>query len=502
MRSNYSIKNSISSLICNIIMLTVNFISKTVFIKLLNVEYLGINGLFENIFTLLNFFELGIGSAIVYNLYKPISENDIPKMKSLVFFYKKAYRIISLIILMLGIMLLPFIEKIVGSVSVDTNIYIVYCLFLLNSLLTYSAAYKKSFIIANQRSFIINVIHVLYVVFMNGFQLVFLFIFKNFYIYLIIKIIFQLLENTAICLKANLDYPFLVDKTYNVLDKTTQKDIFSRVRALINHKFGAIIVFGTDNILISLFFGIVTVGKYVNYSFIFTTITSIFSGIIYSAAASVGNLLVENNTDKNMSVFKKINLLNFFISVFTSLSLFSLTQPFIQLWLGHDYLLEFSVLIVLVLNYYQVMMRNSYSVFKDSAGKWIEDKYVPIIESFLNVIISIILLKFFGLIGVFLGTIISSFTLWFYSYPKLVYIKILGGTYFGFIKNMIIHLLIFLSILCLSFLLSNIICIDSILLNFVYILFIVILLSIILFLFFIHYSDFRYFLLLFKNKRH
>lgn len=468
MRSNYSVKNSISSLICNVIILVTNFIFKTVFIKTLGIEYFGLNGLFENIFTLFNFFELGIGSAIVFNLYKPISENDISKIKSLVFFYKHAYRVISLVILFLGFILLFFIRKIVQNITINVDIYVVYFLFLLSTLLTYSAAYKKSFIIANQRMFVINIIHVIYVVVMNFFQLFFLFIFKNFYIYLIIKIFFQFLENIAICLKANRDYPFLVNTSYDKLDIKTQKDIFSRVRALINHKFGSIIIYGTDNILVSFFFGIATVGLYTNYMFIFNAVTVIFSGIISSLSASIGNLLVESNKSKNIHVFQKINFLNYWIAVFTSICLLFLTQPFIELWLGKDFLLDFSVLFIIVLNYYQSMMRNSYSTFKDSAGVWIDDKWIPIFEAFINIVCSIILIRFLGLKGVFLGTIISSSVLWFYSYPKFVYKKIFDGRYSNYIKTLLSHLFLFIIIIVFTYFLLNLFLFNSLIIKFIY----------------------------------
>lgn len=472
MRTKYSIRNIFTITISNVINFIFLFIAQTVFIKILGIEYAGLNGLFNNILTVLSLFELGIGNAIIYNLYKHIHNNDIEQIKSLMNFYKKAYYITAISILGVGLLLTPILPFIVSGNNTNININIVYILFLLSTVASYILAYKRSIIFAHQKNYIINIIHTIYIVVLNITQLFVLFLTKNYYLYLVIKIVFILLENYVINIKANKDYPFLLEKNINKLDIKTKNDVINRVKALFIHKTSYIVTSGTDNILISAFFGIKTVGLYTSYNYIISCIDTFFRNITASTSASVGDLLVESDHEKNYLVFRKINLLNFWITVVTASCLLFLIEPFIKLWLGEKYLLETVVLVVLILNYFQSMMRSTFSIFKDAAGIWVEDKYVPLIQLSLNILFSIICLKIFGLCGIFIGTIISSFAVWFYSYPKFVYKKILNKNYKEYIINVIKYLLLFIIIEVVIYLLVNMIKVKSIILTLIIRLFI------------------------------
>lgn len=458
MRTNYSIKNSITQFINNIITFLILLINRTLFIKILGIEYNGLNGLFTNILTVLNLFELGIGSSITYNLYKYIKNDDKETIKSIMCFYKKAYNYIALLILLIGLLITPFIKYIVKDITVDINIYLIYILFLLTTVSTYILSYKRNLIIANQNNYIINIIQIIYIIILNILQILILLITKNYYLYLIIKIICILLENIIINIKANKLYPYLLEKNIKPIKKEIKDNIINRVKALIIHKTSGAVTNGTDNILISAFLGITTTGLYTSYNYMITSVKKLFGNIIQTTTPSIGNLLIENNKEKNYQAFKKIRFLNYWITVFTSTSILLITEPFIKIWLGKEYLLETSVLITLTINYFQTMMRSTYGSFKDAAGIWIEDKYIPIIQLSVNLISSIILLNIIGLSGVFIGTILSSLVLWCYSYPKYVYINLFNKKLNNYIKETIIHIFIFILIITISFainLLSN-----------------------------------------------
>lgn len=461
MRTSNSVKNSITALIGNAFSFIIAFIAQAIFIRILGTEYLGLNGLFTNVLSMLSIFELGIGNAIVFNLYKPLSEKNHEKVASLMNFYKKAYGVIALLIFIFGILMLPFLNIFIDDLTVDVNIYIVYLLFLFSTISSYLMAYKRSLIIANQKNYIINIIHVAYLVVVNISQLLIILIFKNYYLYLIVKIICQLLENLLISIFADKKYKYL--KKYNnvKLDKKTEKDIFNRVKALFFHKIGSIIVSGTDNIIISYFFGIVSVGLYTNYNIITNAINTIFSQVISSTTASVGNLLVSSDEIKKFNVFKKIRFLNSWISIFTSVSLIVIIQPFISLWVGSQYQLSMMVVCVIVLNFFQKMQRQTYSTFKDSAGIWIEDRFIPLMEASINIIFSIICLKLFGLAGVFMGTIISGLVLWCYSYPKFVYKRLFNRTYLEYINETIGYILLFIIIAVITYGISMIFVVNN-----------------------------------------
>ena len=465
MRTDNSIKNSISSLVGNMISYLVAFVAQAIFIRILGAEYLGLNGLFTNVLSMLSIFELGIGSAIVYNMYKPIAENDIEKIKSLMIFYKKAYTLIMIIIGTLGLIVLPFLKYIVGEITVDVNIYYVYLLFLSSTVMSYFMAYKRNLIIANQRNYIINIIHMLYLISLNVAQLLIIYLTKNYYVYLFLKVICQLFENLIINYIANKEYGFIKGNDGKKLDKTTEKDIFSRVKALFFHKIGLIIVLGTDNIIISKFFGIITVGLYNNYSTIINGITTLFSQVITSTTASVGNLIVSKDNKKKYNVFKKLRFINFWISTLTATCLLVIVQPFVSVWAGKEYLLATNVVIMLTFNYFQMMQRQTYFTFKDSAGIWIEDKYVPLVEAILNIVFSIICLKIFGLVGVFMGTFISSLTYWCYSYPKFIYKKLFNRSYTQYIKETTGYVALFIVIAAITYEISTLIILNNLILQ-------------------------------------
>lgn len=454
MRTKYSVKNFILQFITNIINIIFLFVSQTLFIKLLGVEYNGLNGLFTNILIILNLFELGIGSSITYNLYKYTKNNDKENIKSIMFFYKKAYNYIFLLVLFIGLLFIPFLKFIVKDITIDINITFVYLLFVITTASSYLFSYKRSIIIANQKNYIINIIEIIYIVILNTIQILILWFTKNYYLYLIIKILCILIENIVINIKAGKMYPYLLDKNIKKLDPRIKESIVSRVKALIIHKISAAVTNGTDNILISAFLGIATTGLYTSYNYIITSVKKLFGNIIQATTSSIGNLLVEKNYKKNYETFKRIRFLNLWIAIFTSTCLLLITQPFIKLWLGKKYLLSSFVLIALVINYFQTMMRSTYSTFKDAAGIWIEDRFVPIFQLSINLISSIVLLKLIGLPGVFIGTILSSLVLWFYSYPKYVYKKLFNRSIYNYMKDFICHILIFVFILSISYIIN------------------------------------------------
>lgn len=460
MRTKNSIKNTIVSFISYFLTIVIGLISQKFFIETLGNEYLGINGLFSNIISMLGIAELGVGSAIIYHLYKPIAENDIKKIKALMNFYKNCYNIIAIIIFILGLMITPILKFFIENITVDINLNLVYILFIIEIVCSYLLSYKRSIINAYQKNYLVNFIHIAYLILLNTLEIIILLITKNYYLYLIIKIAMRILENIGITLLANKLYPYLKNNN-ELLDPKTKKDIFKKVKALFFHKIGGFVVLGTDNIIISKFIGIIEVGLYSNYNMIIDAIEKLFGQILKVITPSVGNMLVSATGEKNFEVFKKIRFLNFWIATFSSISLLIVMDSFINIWIGKEYLLSSSVLIILVLNYHIKSMRSSYMIFKDAAGIYYEDRYIPLLESLLNIVFSLFFLKLFGLAGVFIGTIISSLALYGISYPKYVYKKIFSRTYKDYIKETLGYFALFLVIAFLTFNIAKLIVIKN-----------------------------------------
>lgn len=500
MRTKNSMKNGIASLGSNIISVLIGFVAQAVFLKILGSEYLGLNGLFTNILSMMSIVEMGIGSAIIYNLYKPIAQEDIKTIKSLMRFYKKSYRCIAGIVFFIGIGILFFLPSIVGEININVNIYIVYLLFLLDTICSYLLSYKRSILYAQQKNYLIQIVHIFYTILLNGIQLLFLFLTKNYYLYLEIKITMRVLENLAITFLANKLYPYLKEKKVEPLSKSLEKDIFKKVKASFFHQIGGFIVFGTDNIIISKFLGLVTVGLYSNYHLIIDAVQKIFMQVIKETTASIGNLLVTETKEKHFLVFKRIRFLNFWISTFTSVCLFIIMDSFVTLWIGAIYLLPFSVLVVLTLNHFQRCSRYTYSVFKEAAGILYEDRFVPMIESFLNIVVSILLVKRFGLTGVFMGTLISSLVLWIFSYPKFVYAKLFQRKYGNYLIETVAYFFLFLLIIGFTYFVANIFVFSTIIMEFLWNLIVALFIpNLILFCLFWKNDHFNYYKNLLKN---
>ncbi len=454
MKTRKSFKNSVWAMISNTFSILVGLVAQSLFLKILSVEYLGINGLFSNIISMLGIVELGIGNAIIYNLYKPLVKEDHKTIKKLLNFYKKSYRLIGIIVFCLGMIILPFLNIFIGKVNININIKIIYILFILDITFSYFLSYKRSLLYADQKNYIINIIHIIYLVLMNSSQLLVLYFTKNYYLYLIIKIIFRILENVIISIIVNKQYEYINDNNNEELDEEIKNDIFTKIKALFFHKIGSFVVNGTDNLVISKYLGVVTVGLYSNYYLIINSVQTLFGQVLAGTTASVGHLLVENNPQKSYNVFKNLRFINFWIATFAGVSIFIIMNPFITLWIGQKYLLPIETLLILTFNFYLKMMTNCYSIYKETAGIFKEDRFVPIIESIINIIFSIILVKQIGLSGVFIGTIISSLCYWLYSYPKFIYKGLFKKDYFDYIKENIGYLLLFSLILIISTLIS------------------------------------------------
>ena len=451
-RSENSFKNIGASLLMTVINIALGFITQKIFAHQLGTINLGLNGLFTNIISVLSIADLGIGTAIVFNMYRPISQNNIEKIKTLMSLYKKSYRIIAGAVLILGILILPFLKVIIGSNNIDIidssiNIYLLFSLYLFDTVFSYLLTYKRSMLYANQKNYIINLIHTVCILFMYSLQIIILLIFKNFYLYLIVRIVCRLVENIIINIRTDKIYPFLRDKDIKKIDENTKIDISRRVKASIFHNIGGYIVLGTDNIIISLFIGIEMVGLYSNYLLIINALNNLIGQIFSSITASVGNLLIEKDYKKINNLCDNFNYINYWIYVIAGCMLCCCVQPFIMIWLGRDYLLSTIVVVILAINFFAQGMRKTMQVFTEAGGICYENRFVPVVEALVNIVFSVLLAKLIGLPGVFIGTILSSLVLHFYSYPKYVYRNLLQRNFTDYIKQFAIKTAIFLMIL-------------------------------------------------------
>lgn len=443
MRIRNSLRNAIIGVFYYLVTFFIGFIARSIFINILGDEYNGLNSLFTNIVTILSIAELGIGSAIVYHLYKPIAENDKETIKSLMKLYKKAYLFIALIIFILAMILLPFLPYIVGSTTVN-NIYLIFILYVMSTVCSYLFTYNRSIIIAHQENYIITICDIVYKLGLNIAQILVLLITKNYIIYLIMQIIFVILENLVITVIAYKKYPYLREKEVKEISSSVTKDIFLKVKGLLYYKIGSSIISSTDNIIITRFSGLKMVGLYSNYTMIMIVVNCVLSQAVTSITASIGNLLATSSREKCHNIYKKIIYLQYFVNNTFYILLFNLTSPFIEIWLGKNYLLPTVTLFFIVLVNYNASTGLTIRAFKEAAGIYHEDRYIPLIEAILNIILSIILANFLGIVGCLLGTILSSMITYIYDYPVYVYKKIFNKKIICYYLELIKYIIMFI----------------------------------------------------------
>ncbi len=413
-RTEKSIRNIAFSLSGYGIKLILQFITRYIFIITLEKEYLGINGLFSSILSMLSLSELGIGAAIAYVMYKPIADENIEKIKSLMHLYKKLYQMIGGFVLVVGLAITPFLQVFIKEMPDIEFIRVFYVLYVIDVGLTYFYSYKKAFIDCNQNEYISTTIGTVCSVLAKTCQVVFLVVTKNFLIYLCIQIIFTRIENVINSRMADKMYPYLKDKDIKKLSFDEKKSIKKNITAMISHKVGTVIVMTTDNLIISKLLGLVSVGLYSNYTLIVDSISALVHRVFAALSASVGNLVALETKERNKVVFNRILFVNFWLYSFCTCCLFNLLQPFIQLWLGTEYLMTDFTVLVISLCFYISGMRNTVHIFRDATGTFFQDRFKPIIECIVNIVVSIPLTYILGVSGVKLGTLISTITVSFW----------------------------------------------------------------------------------------
>lgn len=457
-RTENSIKNIKTGMMVQLINKIMAFIVRTIFIKCLNTEYLGINGLFSNILSLLSFAELGIGTAIIYNMYKPIAEGNTRKIKGLMNLYKKSYNIIGIVVFMFGLLIIPFMNIIIKNPpDIKENLILIYILFLVDTVSSYFFTYKKSIIIAHEKQSIINNFDSIFYFVKSLLQILILYYTKNYILFLLTQIIGTLLENVLISFKANRMYPYLLENKSDNISNSEKKAIFSNIKALAVYQFGSVIMNGTDNILISSLINVSTVGLVSNYTLIITCIKSILNTGLNGITASVGNLNVSESLEKKEAVFYQLTYLYYLIYSFCSIAFVVLINPFIKLWLGKEYILSLTISIALSLSFFIEGLRLPCFIYRTTLGLFDKSKLTPYIGAISNIILSIVLCKFFGLVGIFIATSVAQLISYTWIDPYLIYKYEFNKPVFIYLKKYVIYFFTYSLLLILTLFVSNLI---------------------------------------------
>ena len=447
-RIKKSILNLSFNYINQILILILSFISRTVFIHYLSIEYLGINGLFSDILELLSMADLGFNTAMSYSFYKPLAEKDYKKIAGLTTFYKKVYNIIAIVVTVLGLSVVPFLRKIINLDKNIPNLEVYYLFSLAGIVVTYLFVYRTSIVTADQNNYILTRISMIVSVIKVVAQILVLMLFRSYIVYLCINIISAIVCNVIAANKAVKLYPQIKEK--ESLSKSEQKDILYNMKSIFIYKVSSVLLNATDNLLISTIIGTIAVGYYSNYLMIVNRITMFYGLIFSSLTASIGNLIVKEEKRKRYEVFQCEQAVSFFISGIIIPCYMVLVNDFINVWLGDKFLFEFSVVLAIGFNMYLACIFQPLWSYREATGLYQKTKWVMALCALINIVLSVILGSTIGLVGIIMASCISRILTYAWYEPIILF-----KTYFGVspkkyfisnIKNIMIVLVITIAI--------------------------------------------------------
>ena len=422
MRLENSVRNIRTAWIFQLVHILCQFITRTVIIKVLTIEYVGLSGLFSNVLTMLSLAELGIGEAIIFSLYSPIAKKDEKTINAIMAFYKKVYISVGILILVVGVAITPYIGFFIKDIPDIKDLGLIYVLYVFNSGVSYFFSYKSTFVTATQSNYLVVLNNGVWEIVMVISQIVSLYLTKNYVIYMCIGVAFVIIRNISITVLANRRFTYLREKSKDKIPAEIVDQIKKNTGAMILHKIGTVIVFATSNVILSKFVGLVSVGIYTNYYTITNSVSLFINKFFDAISASVGNLAVEENTDTQEKVYHRVLFINFVLYTFACTCLMSLLNAFIRdIWLGPEYLFSQGIVALMAVQTYITGMRRATQTFKNAKGLYWYNRYMPIYESILNLIASIVLVNIVGVAGVILATIISSVCTCVWIEPHVLY---------------------------------------------------------------------------------
>ncbi len=404
-------KNIIFGYISNLVILLVNFIQRTVFIYVLGRTFSGVNETYTSVLSVLSLAELGIGTALNYSLYKPVAERDIEKIKSYMRFYKKAYLTIAGVIAAAGIAISPFLKlflKNPGNLTVK-ELTLYYYLFLFNTVISYFVAYKYSLSNAEQKNYIQTNIATLTKIAAATVQITVLLLFRNFLFYLLAQSVVEFLQKIFVTLYMNRLYPYLRDKDVKKLTPQETRVVASKTKALICHKVGDVARLQTDTLVISSFVNVDTSAVVGNYLYIITYVGNFVNIIFDSVISGFGNVVATESKERQYLLFKVYRFFACWLFGFGAVGFFHLLTPFIGgVWLRDDgWTLPQMTVTLLVTDFYLKGGRTVLLNFKIASGLFEQDRFLPLVQGAVNLVVSIALVQKIGVTGVYVGTLVS-----------------------------------------------------------------------------------------------
>ena len=425
-RTTNTLLNFTSSIGGQFLAIIVHFITRTVFIATLGKEYLGINGLFSNILSMLSLAEFGVGSAILFKLYDPIAKNNHHRITVLMKFYKNAYRAIGCAVAIIGISLIPFLPLLISDYdrlsALNINAVLIYCLFLFKTVSSYLFfAYRSAIIKADQKEYLINLISYLFTIGTAIVQITCLYLFHDFIIYVLILIIQIVGQNILCAILSDRMYPYIREKVSDTIDRAEIRDIIKDCGALFLYKLNGVVLKATDNIVISVFMGLEAVGEYSNYYILYTTLNTLFAKVYNAVSHSLGNLHTGDDRKHEYKIFEAVMLITAILGGTAFIGIFVCADELVLSWIGSEWLIAQPFSFLMGLELYTLSFRIALSKYRTTMGLFQQAKWRPLFGMIINLSVSVLLVQYWGICGVLVGTIMADWTTMMWYDPIIIH---------------------------------------------------------------------------------
>ena len=452
-RSKNSIKNIKYSTINKFVTMFLSLVGRNIFLQILPIEYLGINGVFTDIFVMMSLADLGLATAMAYSFYKPLAEKDEEKITALVTLYRKLYNLIALVITVVGLALLPFLDYVINTDIEIPHLRLYYLIALFNTVVSYLFAYKQSLISADQKMYIIQRFSTWMAIFKIIFQTLVLYITHSYTAYLCVGIVNAIAYNLLVNHQANKYYPYILKRAE--IDSEEKKKIYSNVASVFIYKVSSVIMDGTDNMLISVIVNTAMVGIYTNYLTVINRITQLVGSLFWSITASVGNLMAEGDHNRIKKTFDQMMVMADWVGAFAVVCIFCLIQDFIGLFFGWDYILDMPTVVAVLMNVYYSIVVYPVIMFREATGLYKRVRWIMLICAFENLLLSIILGRTYGAFGIILASFISKLTTTFWFEARLLHKEIFKDKQYKYYLKMISNVVTMLLFGFVTYLISS-----------------------------------------------
>lgn len=415
-----SILNVSIAIITKVILLIFSLLLRRLLINNVGNDVNGLYSLYTSIISFLSIAELGVGTAINFSMYKPIVQGDTKKVAALYNLYKKVYLVVGAVVLIVGAALMPALPALAKDYSNSANLYLTFGIMLASVVIDYAYSSKTSLINAHKNNYVTTLISSFCIIFRRVIQLLVLIFLHSFEYYLLAKVLASLVEWGLVEIYTRRHYKDVISLKDKV-DQETKNEVVKNTKAMFLHKMSGILVNATDSIIISAFIGVVVLGKYSNYLTVMTAMTSILTLFFTPLTAIIGHLCAEGNLSEKKKYFRFMYFFNFTIGIIFFLGYYAVIDDLIAIMFGADLVMDWTVPLIITINYFIQFMRQTVLLYRDATGSFYYDRWQPVISAVLNIILSLLFVKWFGVVGVIVATIVTNLFVTHLMNPYVLY---------------------------------------------------------------------------------